>query len=38
MALVFDPSEFTLEIVREPPLTIAGKVDKKGCVKKAQRG
>jgi hypothetical protein len=37
MSLVFDPSDFTLEIVKERPLTIAAKVDKKGCVKRAQR-
>jgi hypothetical protein len=38
MSLVFDPSEFMSETVKEAQLTIVGKVDKKGCVKRAQRG
>ena len=37
MSLVFDQSEFMSETVKEVQLTIVGKVDKKGCVKRAQR-
>jgi hypothetical protein len=37
MSLVFDPSEFTSETVKEVQLTIVGKGDKKGFEKRAQR-
>jgi hypothetical protein len=36
MSLVFDQSEFMPETVKGVPLTIGGKGDKKGCLKRAQ--
>jgi hypothetical protein len=37
MSLGFDPSDFTIESVREVLLTIVGKLDKKAFVKRAQQ-
>jgi hypothetical protein len=35
MSLVFDPSDFILEIEKELPLTVEEKADKKGSVNRA---